>query len=71
VRSRIFRWYRNLRLIEHELEEGERPREELIESLEKLEHRVASIRVPLAYADELYSLRSHIDLVRHRLAQQP
>ena len=67
VRSRIFRWYRNLRLIEAELEEGERPRDELVSSLHKLEARVSSIRVPLAYADELYSLRQHIDLVRQRL----
>ena len=67
VRSRIFRWYRNLRIIEAELEENERPRAELIASLDKLEQRVASIRVPLAYADELYSLRSHIVLVRTRL----
>ena len=71
VRSRIYRWYRNLRLIEHELAEGGRPRADLVASLNKLEDRVASIRVPLSYADELYSLRSHIDLVRHRLAQQP
>ena len=69
VRSRIFRWYRNLRLIEAELEEGERPRDELVSSLDKLEARVASIHVPLAYADELYSLRQHIDLVRQRLNQ--
>jgi len=67
VRSRIFRWYRNLRLIEAELDEGERPRDELAASLDKLESRVASIRVPLAYADELYSLRQHIELVRQRL----
>ena len=67
VRSRIFRWYRNLRHIEHELEEGARPRAELAASLDKLESRVSSIRVPLSYADELYSLRSHIDLVRARL----
>ncbi len=70
VRSRIFRWYRNLRLIEHELEEGGRARAELLASLDKLESRVASIRVPLAYADELYSLRSHIDLVRARLQSE-
>ena len=69
VRSRIFRWYRNLRLIEAELEEGERPRPELVSSLDKLEARVSSIRVPLAYADELYSLRQHIELVRQRLNQ--
>jgi TRAP transporter TAXI family solute receptor len=67
VRSRIFRWYRNLRLIEAELEDNERPRAELAASLDKLEQRVSSIRVPLAYADELYSLRQHIGLVRARL----
>ena len=67
VRSRIFRWYRNLRIIEAELESAERPRDELLASLDKLESRVTGIRVPLAYADELYSLRSHIDLVRARL----
>jgi TRAP transporter TAXI family solute receptor len=67
VRSRIFRWYRNLRLIEAELDENERPRAELVASLDKLEQRVSSIRIPLAYADELYSLRQHIGLVRARL----
>jgi TRAP transporter TAXI family solute receptor len=67
VRSRIFRWYRNLRLIEHELEDRERTRDELLASLDKLEARVASITVPLAYAEELYALRQHIDLVRARL----
>ena len=67
VRSKIFRWYRNLRLIEAELEANERPREDLLTSLDKLEERVASIRVPLSYADELYALRSHIDLVRSKL----
>jgi len=70
VRSKIFRWYRNLRLIEAELEDGRRPRAELVESLDKLEGRVAGVRVPLSYADELYSLRSHIDLVRARLRAQ-
>ena len=69
VRSRVFRWYRNLRLIESEIEEKERSREELLASLDKLEHRVASINLPLGYTDELYALRQHIDLVRARLTQ--
>jgi hypothetical protein len=69
VRSRIFRWYRNLRLIESELESRERPRDELGQSRDKLESRVAAVRVPLAYTDELYALRQHIDLVRQRLNQ--
>ena len=67
IRSRIFRWYRNLRMIEYELEERQRSREELAESLDKLEARVSSISVPLGYAEELYALRQHIDLVRARL----
>jgi TRAP transporter TAXI family solute receptor len=69
VRSRIFRWYRNLRLIEAELGEPERSRAERLASLDKLEGRVASIKVPLSYADELYRLRQHIRLVRERLSQ--
>ena len=71
VRSRIFRWYRNLRLIEAELDEKERTRAELLASLDKLEGRVAAIKVPLSYADELYRLRQHIHLVRERLQQAP
>jgi septal ring factor EnvC (AmiA/AmiB activator) len=67
VRSRVFRWYRNLRLIERELEEKERSRDELLASLDKLESRVATVKVPLSYADELYALRQHIELVRERL----
>jgi TRAP-type uncharacterized transport system substrate-binding protein len=69
VRSKVFRWYRNLRLIEVEMEEKERSREELLASLDRLEHRVASITLPLGYTDELYALRQHIDLVRTRLMQ--
>jgi TRAP transporter TAXI family solute receptor len=67
VRSRIFRWYRNLRLIEHELEDRERTPDELLVALDKLETRVVSITVPLGYTEELYALRQHIDLVRARL----
>jgi TRAP-type uncharacterized transport system substrate-binding protein len=67
VRSRIFRWYRYLRQIEADREGGQVPREELLASLDKLERRASAITVPLSYADELYALRQHIDLVRGRL----
>ena len=69
VRYKIFRWYRNLRALEAELDSNQRSREELMQSLAKLEARVAAVRVPLAYNNELYSLRSHIDLLRQRLNQ--
>ena len=70
VRYKIFRWYRNLRAIEAELDANQRSRDELMGSLDKLEARVAAVRVPLAYNNELYSLRSHIDMLRTRL-QKP
>ena len=65
VRSRVFRWYRQLRRIEDHI--GERDRKELSNELDNLEARVKRIAVPLSYADELYALRSHIDMVRIKL----
>ncbi len=67
VRSRIFRWYRHLRRIEDRSEEKEAPAKELLAELDKLDARASRIAVPLAYTDELYALRQHIDLVRERL----
>ena len=65
VRSRIFRWYRQLREVEDAI--GRRPNEELLRELEAIERRVEHVHVPLSYADELYSLRTHIHMVAERL----
>jgi TRAP transporter TAXI family solute receptor len=67
VRSRIFRWYRDLRGIEDDLSHREAGAEALLERLNRLDHKAERINVPLAYTDELYRLRSHIQLVRERL----
>jgi TRAP-type uncharacterized transport system substrate-binding protein len=69
VRSRIFRWYRQLRSIEEQHEQSKSRPGELLADLDKLDHKAAHITVPLSYADELYALRTHIDLVRERLAK--
>jgi TRAP-type uncharacterized transport system substrate-binding protein len=69
VRSRIFRWYRHLREIESEAGRGERPPQELRAELDKLDAKAERITVPLSYTDELYNLRTHIGLVRERIAQ--
>jgi len=65
VRSRVFRWYGQLRAVEAEV--GHRNPGELARELDALEQRVERIAVPLSYVDELYALRSHIHLVRGRL----
>ena len=65
VRSRIFRWYRQLREVENAI--GKRPNDELLHELAEIERRVENINVPLSYTDELYSLRTHIHMVAERL----
>jgi NMT1-like family len=63
IRRRIFQSYSRLR----EIEDSDKPNETLLKELEALDKRTESIDVPLSYADELYSLRSNIQLVRKKL----
>jgi ABC-type nitrate/sulfonate/bicarbonate transport system substrate-binding protein len=69
IRSRIFRWYGQLREIEEELGRRSTPPEELAKALDALDAKVERINVPLSHADELYALRSHIGMVRARLRE--
>jgi TRAP-type uncharacterized transport system substrate-binding protein len=65
IRSRVFRWYAQLRQIESDV--PTRPAAELLDGLDAIEHKVNAIQVPLSYTDELYTLKSHIQMVRRRL----
>lgn len=65
IRRRVFRWYAQLRAVDEAI--GQRPAPELLTELAELEAHVGKVTVPLSYADELYSLRSHIDMVRQRV----
>ena len=67
VRSRVFRWYGRLREIEGELESGATAPQDLLQALAHLEAQVEKVAIPLSYADELYALRNHIQLVRNKL----
>lgn len=67
VRSRVFRWYRHLRDIEEALARNTTPPAQLLAELNELDAKTANVEVPLAYTDELYALRSYIQLVRDRL----
>lgn len=69
MRARVFRWYRELERID--LAQHERPGEaecaQLQADLARLENEVVRIEVPLSFANQLYHLRQHIDLVRERV----
>jgi TRAP transporter TAXI family solute receptor len=76
IRSRVYRWYGQLRAVEQELETGletsdpahrEQVRTGLLRRLDDIEQRVNHISIPLSYADALYGLRSHIGFVRQRV----
>jgi TRAP transporter TAXI family solute receptor len=68
VSSRIYRWYGKLKEIELQLEER-RTQDELygmLARLDDIEEAVNHIETPLAYSENLYVFRQHIDLVRQR-----
>lgn len=68
IRSRVFRWYAQLRDIEERMEALTDSREQLAGELDALDGKAGKVSVPLSYADELYALRGNIDLVRKKLA---
>ncbi|WP_220806843.1 TAXI family TRAP transporter solute-binding subunit [Noviherbaspirillum aridicola] len=72
VRSRVYRWYGQLREVEQAVDEAQATdRAEVygrqLQRLNEIEERVNRISIPLSFADELYGLRSHINFVRRRL----
>lgn len=69
IRSRVFRWYGRLRAVE--ADQGRRDTAALLAELDEIERRVGEVTVPLSHTDALYALRSHIQLVRRRLAATP
>ena len=72
IRSRVYRWYGQLRTVEQELDgaQGEDRAAVcagLLKRLDEIEAMVNQISIPLAFADTLYGLRSHINFVRQRV----
>jgi TRAP transporter TAXI family solute receptor len=72
IRSRVYRWYGQLRTVEQELEAAQGEGREavcagLLKRLDEIEELVNQISIPLAFADGLYGLRSHINFVRQRV----
>jgi hypothetical protein len=68
IRSRVFRWYAQLRALELQMHEPDADPARIARELDDLEQKVAGIHVPLSYVDELYALRANIGLVRGKLA---
>ncbi len=78
IRSRVYRWYGELALLEREISEdhgSSPPIQKWLENLDRIERAVSRIYTPLEFASEAYTLRQHVDFVRQaivaRNAAQP
>ncbi len=71
IRSRVFRWYAQLRDIESRHASDPAMAQAMVEELDLLDTRAGKVVVPLSHADELYALRNHIQLVRQKLSGAP
>jgi TRAP-type uncharacterized transport system substrate-binding protein len=72
MRLRIFRLYREMRILEKDLESRSERQDisDLNERLSGIEEKANHLRVALFYANQLYTLRMHIALVRERLMRR-
>jgi TRAP-type uncharacterized transport system substrate-binding protein len=72
VRSRIFRWYSELALLERDVatRKDSLPIELWLQDLDRIDRHVADIKVPAKFANEAYTLREHIDLVRREVVSK-
>ncbi len=71
IRSRIYRNYGELKFLEAEITQSSDHSKtaDYLSRLDKIEERINQMRIPLAYHEQMYTLRGHIDLVRARIAK--
>ncbi len=72
IRSRIYRWYGELKFLELEIMERFDPQQirRYTERLDDLEKRAYTRPLPIAFTGEVYTLRQHIDMVRRMIGSQ-
>ena len=72
VRKKIYRWYddvQDIDLSSRESNDADNLRV-CVAALKKVENEASTVEVPLSYANELFALRQHIELVEQRLLRQ-
>jgi hypothetical protein len=72
MRRRLFYWYAQLKKLEASFDASP-VNQHLAETqadIERIEEAVSHIQFPLTFSDQLYNLRSHIDIVRRKIASR-
>jgi TRAP-type uncharacterized transport system substrate-binding protein len=69
ARRRLLYWYSQLKALEASFDASASDRHlaEMQAAVERLEDEVSRVRLPLTFTDQLYNLRSHIDIVRRKI----
>jgi len=73
MRRRLIYWYGKLKALESSFDgdpSGKHLPQKEIEQLERIEDAVSHISLPLTFTDQLYNLRSHIDIVRRKITSR-
>jgi len=72
TRRRLFHWYAQLKALEASFDADPMDKHlaEKQARIEQIEDAVSHIRIPLTFSDQLYNLRSHIDIVRRKIASR-
>ena len=70
TRRRLFYWYAKLQALEASFDADpmEMHSADKRAEIERIEDAVSHIRIPLTFSDQVYNLRSHIDIVRRKIA---
>jgi len=69
TRSRIYRWYGELKLLELDVERrtGALPFEKWLAALDRIDRAAEHVKIPASFASESYTLREHVNLVRRKV----
>jgi TRAP-type uncharacterized transport system substrate-binding protein len=70
TRRRLFYWYAELRALESSFGSTTSHKHlvHLLTEVERIEDSLGKIHFPLTFADQVYTLRGHIDIVRQKIA---
>lgn len=70
IRKRIYKWYASLRLADPDMQYiGLHEIDGCLSRLTAIEEELKHVSVPLAYTDEFYNMRLHIEMVRKKLLE--
>jgi TRAP transporter TAXI family solute receptor len=73
IRSKIYRWYKELQEVDDNIHQQQLLSTQfatLSQELATIENEVNKVKTPLSYADQVYNLLLHIDLVKKKLQNQ-